>query len=280
MEIPKDAQLVQESLRKVAEGPEALMQWAKEHQDQIDAKFINMLGKMARYANRTNKPEIAKAFTFLQSCFDKMFDLPPAQSTLAITAENFRQVWQEAAGYLRQGKPNRALTVLEQLSVFFSQHPEFKCQSLLDANFGAAYAQLQQPDKAIKYLRAALTGELGPLEREKVLANLGTVYITTGDLPQALDCYSEAIAVAEQRGDLLMQIGHRQNLAVIYLEQKNLQRALSQQQQACELAEKTGDKRILQDSLTRLALLTEISGDYQKCAQLCKRALELLPPPE
>jgi len=52
MNIPRDRELVQESLKKIAEGPTALMAWAKEHADEIDQQFMNQLRKMIEYSER------------------------------------------------------------------------------------------------------------------------------------------------------------------------------------------------------------------------------------
>lgn len=266
--------MVQESLSKAAEGPESFMEWVKEHREKIDSKFMAMLDKMAKYSQDHSSPQVARAFAFLKSSFDKVSDLP-GPLPMAVTPDNFRAVWQEAGDYLRAGKPNRALHLFEGISLYLAQHPDLPLIPLLYANLGIAYAQTGQKQKAAEYLRHALVENLKPREKEKILANLGTVYMDSGDLPAARECYVKALAIAGEHRDPGMQIAYLNHLALIAVERKNLEEAVGYQEQSCSLAEETGNRRALQDSLTRLALLADLQGDRQKCEELCRRALSL-----
>lgn len=250
------------------------MQWAQQHRQKIDPNFVILLGKMAEYARNTDKIEVGKALDFLKTCFAKMFDFSEERYN-AITRENFRQVWEEATGYLKRGEVQKALQLLESLSLFQSQHPDIQCRPLLYVNMGIAYAQMKQTESAIQHLRLALAENLPRDAREKALVNLGIVYLDARDFLPALDCYRSALEIATERRDPVMQISYLNSVALICIEQKKLAEATDYQQKACELAKGTDDKRLMQDSLTRLALLMNLKGDYKKCEELCREALAL-----
>lgn len=276
--IPQDSWLIRESLQKVTEGPQALMQWAQEHHDYIDSKFMRLLEKMIEYAKKNNNPQHEQTFSFLKNCFEKMFDFSDS-APIAVSRENFAEIWQQASQKLQQGKAQAAMKTFETLSVFLAHHPDLKYQTQLHANLGIAYAQLNYKEKSIAHLQKALAISSPGLQKEKILANLGTVYRDQKQLVQAFTSYQQAFNIAEERHDLQMQVIHLNHMALTKLDERDMEQAIAYQQQACTLARQLANSRLLQDSLTRMALLMGLSGQPQRCQEICQEALQLTPDP-
>jgi tetratricopeptide (TPR) repeat protein len=274
--MPQDRILIQEALHKVSEGPEAFMAWAR--QQPIDNKFMNLLGRMVEYTQKHGKNELHKTFAFLQSCFQKVWNLCELTGMIAVGPENFREMWSKASDYLQRGKPKEAAMLWEGIALFLVAQPNVQYQGMVDANLGIAYAQLKQFDRAVVCLQKALQqSTLSPVEREKVCANMGTVYRDMGDGSKSLESYQQALELAKERHDVAMQIVHWQNLALIRLDRGELAQARTYQEEACSLAKTVGNERLYQDALTRLALLTGMQGDKMRCKELCELALQVAP---
>lgn len=274
--LPQDRVTIQEALQKIGEGPQAFMEWARQHP--VDNKFMNLLGKMVDYTERQGKQELHRTFAFLQSCFQKVWNLSEQTGMIAVGPENFREMWDKASKYMQRGKSREAAMVWEGIALFLVAQPNQKYQVMVDANLGVAYAHMKQNDKAISYLQKALQQPtLSAAEQQKVWANLGTVYRDMGNGDKALESYQHALEIAKQEHDVAMQISHWQSLALVRLDRGELAQAKTYQEEACTLAANLGNQRLHQDALTRLALLIGMQGDGVKCKQLCEMALQISP---
>lgn len=282
MPIPLDRELVQESLKKVAEGPEALMKWAKEHADQIDQKFINQLHRMVEYSEKNRQPQLSKTFAFLEQCFSKMFAMDASPVAIAITKENFAEHFAKASDLLRQGKAKMALGLLQMLDLFLVQNPQGNAKTVITANLGIAYSLLEQYEPAMEHLQAALQApDLPENAKEKVVSNLGILERGRGHVEQAIQYYHQALDLAQQRQDLAMAFTHLNNLALAYLEQKDLARCLQYQEQALQVAKQLKKPVWQQDCMARLAVIYGMQGNTKRCQELCHEGLNInIPKPK
>ncbi len=279
MNIPQDRKLIQESLEQVAKGPQALLDWARKHADEIDQKFMNQLHRMVEYAQKTNQEQLYKTFTFLEQCFNKMFALDAMPAAIAITKENFRENFEKANRLLSVGKADAALAFLKTLNLFLAQSPIENAMALVEANIGIAYGQLAKYDEAVTHLQQSLNQPLNDIAKEKILANLGMVLRQQKKYIPSIDIYKQALELAKQRDDKEMQFIHLNNLALVYLDQKNLEKALESQQEAYQIGQNLQNAKLIQDCLTRLAVLHALQGDTQKCQELCQEGLKAAPLP-
>ena len=272
--MPLDSWLIQESLKKIAKGPEALMEWAKEHHEYIDIKFMNMLDKIEEYSQKSN-PKMAKLISFLKTCFHKMFDFSE-EAIIVVSEQNFENIWKKANLLSQQGKAKSALKVLQSISIFLAHHPSTERQALLHANMGTAYAQLKKNKRAIVHFREALKlmPTKGPAQG-KIHANLATVYREESNFDAAFKNYRTALQIAKNTKDIHLQICYFENLSLVSLDKKILPDAIHYQRQARKLAEKIGNRMLKQDTMTRLALLLQMSGEIEECQKLCQEALQL-----
>lgn len=274
--LPKERRLIQESLKKLAEGPEHFMKWAAS-QPQLDQKFFFRLLKLVEYAQKENKPEIARMLQVLKTSFQKMFNFVEIPEAVAVTADNIRETWKQATSYLEQNHSAEALRLLEAISLLWAHHPNLFPRALLDANIGIAYAQLKQWDKATTFLQKALQdASLSQDCKDKVLYNQANVYRNTGDSSKALSCYEQALASAKTRQDSQMQLVIYHNLAIMSLDQNHLQQAILYAEEARRISSQLGNKELLCDAITRLAFLSGMAGDMQKCHELSQQGLALL----
>ncbi len=275
--IPQDRRLIQESLEKIGQGPQALMHWAAENYRYIDQEFINLLRKMIEYARQTPEHgDLLPIFEFLERCFCKMFDFSESE-TISVTKDNFKAHLSKAIALLKQAKPDQALHILRALSLFTSQHSEIAYQPQLYANMGIAHAQLHNREKAIEYLHKACQLSNSEQQKQEILSNLGTVYRDNHDLNQARQHHQQALEIADKLEQPQMRLVHLNNLALVQLDSGNAEQAMSLQEQAYAIAKQLGNARVLQDSLTRLAVLSAIAGDVDRCREMCKQGLALAP---
>lgn len=276
MTIPQDRELIQESLKKVSEGPQALMQWAKEHADQIDQKFINQLHRMIEYCGKNNQLQLAKTFTFLEQCFTKMFDMTASPIALAITKENFPEHFHKASELLRQNKTQEAINLFQVLSLFLAQSPQQNATTLVTANLGIAYTQLKQYEKAIEYLQSALSAQdLPDTAKDKVLSNLGTLERDRNNFDLAITYYRQALELAQNRKDQAMIFIHLNNLALVHLDKKDLPHCLACQENAYQIAKQLQKLVWQQDCIARLAVIYAMQGDTKRCQELCREGLQI-----
>ena len=274
--MPRDRWLVQEGLKKVAEGPQAFTEWAR--QQTIDTKFMKMLSDMCDYAQKHNQSEIAKTFTFLHTCFQKLFQLPIETGTIAIGPENFKEVWNKANHYLQIGKPEEAVRLWEPIQLYLAMQQNAIQQGLADANLGITYAQLRQQGKALVFLKKASQNRAVPvLAQQKIWANLGTLYRDMGNVVQSVASYHKALELARDSNDIVLQVAHLQSLALLHVDQQEIGNAMVCQEEAYRIAQATEDKQIIQDAMTRLALLEGARGNPDGCKKLCEEALKLYP---
>ena len=274
--IPLDRWLIQESLKKAAEGPQALMEWATENYSRIDHKFMNQLRKMEEYAHKQNDEKQAKMFEFLQRCFFKMFDFEALMEPVAITKENFKQNFAKANTLLKQGKAKAAIPMLQALLLFVTHNSGFPYQALLNANMGIAFAQLKAHEQAIFHLERAAIEPLKDIQQEKVRANLGTIYRDLKDFPSSVEQHLKALELAQKRGDYSMQFVHLNNIALVHLDQKHLDHALDYQHQAYDIALKLENNRLIHDCVTRLAVIYGLKGDNDLCQKFCSEGLAMV----
>ena len=170
--MPQDRRLIQESLDKVSEGPEALMKWAKEHYNEIDQKFINLLRKMIEYTKNSGQEELSKTFVFLDTCFSKMFDFHDQIEQDAITKDNVKQFIEKSSKFLNEGRPKKAISILNAVSIFLAHVPNRYYQSIVESNLGTAYSQVGQLEKGLRYFENAYKLVQSDSDRKKVLTNI------------------------------------------------------------------------------------------------------------
>lgn len=274
--MPRDRLLIQESLKKVAEGPDALMKWAAEHYYEIDQKFINILRKMIKYSQDANNTESSKLFQFLDSCFTKMFNFSENSDTITVSNDNVRHLLEKSGEFLRKGKPQEAIRNLQAISIYLAHNPHPSYYAVVDANLGIAYAQLGFKEKAVEYLDRAIQSCRSDKDKEKILANVGTIYRDLHQYDDAIQKYQEALEIARKREDREMVAIHLSGLALVNIDRKNLEEAFNYEQEAYEIAQKLDNKPLLQDCLTKLAMIMAIKGDKEKCKELCEKGLSLM----
>jgi CHAT domain-containing protein len=109
----------------------------------------------------------------------------------------------------------------------------------------------------------------------KSLLGIGFVYYSTGDYGQALQFYSQALAVAQAGNNLELVLAAVNALGVLYLDQGDYPKAIEFLNQGLVAAQKTGDSLYVLNALHNLALADQRQGKYQDAATKFREVLAL-----
>ncbi len=273
--MPMDRWLVQESLKHIAMGPKAFMQWASGHASLIDQKFINQLKKMAEFSRKNNQEEQAKAFEFLEKCINKMFALEAFAGPISVTEENFQKNYTTGLEYLKKNRAQYAIPYFHALLLFLNQKPDPRTQAILYGNLGTAYAQIGEKEKGLEYLKNSLGFPLPESEQEKIYANLGTLCRDMEKFSLSLEYHRKALDLAQKLNIRETQFVHLSNLALVYLDQKEIDKSLACQKEAMDIAKELKNETWIKDCMTKMALLYALQGDKDHCKEFCEKGLSL-----
>ncbi|WP_372369141.1 tetratricopeptide repeat protein [Candidatus Uabimicrobium sp. HlEnr_7] len=277
--LPKDRWLVQEALKKVALGPEGFSKWVKSRYDEFDTPFFNLLRKMGEYTEKPGQSaELNKTFRFLETCFQKMFDLDGEYGSIIITEDNYKEYWDKASQYLQTDRARHAIPVLEALSFFFKQTSKSnKYIGSLHSNLGTAYAQVGSNLKALKNLFLALeiAKKNNSHDLAMILSNIAMVHGAMGKHKEALDYHNQALEISRQQGRKDLEIKHLSNLAIANMDSNSLEEAIKNQTEALKIAQDINDKRAISDGMARMGLLCAFTGNLEEAKDLCSKALDI-----
>ncbi|MEW4924628.1 tetratricopeptide repeat protein [Algibacter sp. 2305UL17-15] len=134
-------------------------------------------------------------------------------------------------------------------------------------NLGASYDVLGDFDKAISYLKKALSIAKANKNEQRVaysLNNLGTVYLNQGNYPLALEHFKESLYIDEKLGDSLGIANHLANIGRVYKTQKHYDKAMKYYEKALEMDKRIDNKRGIASTLNDIGIIHEEDGDYTR----------------
>jgi len=136
----------------------------------------------------------------------------------------------------------------------------------------------KNPKKSVSLAQEALlilNKEEDLAKRTDVLVVLGGGHYLSGDYKNALDAYSQALEIAEQRNDRLTLASCLNNIGVIYDESKNLKKALEYYRRALELAEEMKDYEKIATYLNNIGIIHFQTKSFDKSLDFFQRSLEI-----
>jgi len=145
-------------------------------------------------------------------------------------------------------------------------------------NMGSIYLTRGDLDEAKKILQKALEIEekLGRLEGMAIqYGNLGLIHETRGDLDKAEQMHNKSLEISEQLGRLEGMANQYSNLGLTYVTRGDLNKAEHVFRRSLEIAQKLCLAEVMAVVYGNLGFLHRLRGDFDKAEQMHLKALEL-----
>jgi tetratricopeptide (TPR) repeat protein len=104
---------------------------------------------------------------------------------------------------------------------------------------------------------------------------MAQVYLTRGDLDQAMRLYQQSLALKEQVGDLKGKAATLHNMAQVYLTRGDLDQAMRLYQQSLALKEQVGDLQGKAATLSQMSNVHWGRGELDEAARLVEESLDI-----
>jgi tetratricopeptide (TPR) repeat protein len=128
----------------------------------------------------------------------------------------------------------------------------------------------QRPRERIVWREAALAAA----QRLKIrasegrhLGNLGTAYYELGELPRAIECLEQCVAILREVKDQRLEGVALVNLANAYVESGDTRRAIKAYEKCLAIAREIGDRRTEGYAVGNLAVAYERLGEIEQCIE-------------
>jgi CHAT domain-containing protein len=178
--------------------------------------------------------------------------------------------------YNRLGRTQLALDYLNRSLAAYGNYPIGR-ETVL-AEIGQVYATIGDMKAALKYANDALDithSEHNALAEQKVLEDIGQVYWWLGDLPRALAIYQKNLAAARQRNDLRNIAVNLNNIALLYSGSGDYKQAEPLFLESLALSRQTGDRGAEAITLSGLGMVYDYLGREQQALETLNQALAI-----
>lgn len=131
---------------------------------------------------------------------------------------------------------------------------------------------------ALDYFSKALQtyGDKGSiLDKESVTGNMGLVYADVGNSPKAIECYLDALALAEKINDKGAMSADHSNISGIYFQQGDYSKSLENMQMALKLDKESNNKSGEGDDLSSIGTIYAAQNKLQEAMESYTKSLEL-----
>ncbi|MBI3092471.1 MAG: tetratricopeptide repeat protein [Candidatus Tectomicrobia bacterium] len=106
-----------------------------------------------------------------------------------------------------------------------------------------------------------------------VLGNLGICYQNLGEVPRAIDCHEQALAISREIGDRRGEGNQLGNLGLCYQDLGEVGRAIDNYEQALAISREIGDRRVEGNALGNLGNCYQDLGEVGRAIDYHKQAL-------
>jgi len=139
-------------------------------------------------------------------------------------------------------------------------------------NLGVFYYYSNDFDKALENYKNALEIK----SNERVLVNIGEIYMEQGNLDTALDYFNQTIAIVKESApNGYIEALATMNIGIIHYKRKNINTALTYLNQSLEIAKKVNTKLLLRDIYSALVEVYVIMNDYKSAYDTNKLLIEV-----
>jgi tetratricopeptide (TPR) repeat protein len=132
--------------------------------------------------------------------------------------------------------------------------------------------------KAVECYEQALeiAQEIGDRQGEgNALGNLGMLYRATGEIKKAIKCYEKALEIARENGYRQLEGKTLDNLGDAYSDLGELRKAIENHEQALEIARENGYRQLEGNILSSLGNAYRDIGEVKKAIEIYEQALEI-----
>ncbi|WP_234406612.1 CHAT domain-containing protein [Limnothrix sp. PR1529] len=146
-------------------------------------------------------------------------------------------------------------------------------------NIGGVYYSLGQYPQAMEQYRQALAirKEVGDRAGEgATLNNIGGIYQSLGQYPQALEQYRQALAILKEVGDRAGEGATLNNIGAVYRDLGQYPQALEQYRQALVIVKEVGDRAGEGATLNNIGGIYQSLGQYPQALEQYRQALAIV----
>jgi len=146
------------------------------------------------------------------------------------------------------------------------------------SNIGAVYNSKGDIPNALEYFTRSLKLREEAADKKGIaqsLNNLGTIYIGQGNIPKALEYFQRSLLIKEELGDKKGMSKALNNLGGIYLSRGDISKALDNNMQSIKILEELGDKIGLAGVLNNVGRIYHMQGDIEKALECNNRSLKI-----
>ena len=151
-------------------------------------------------------------------------------------------------------------------------------EGAFSGNLGLAYSDLGQVEQAIDFHTQALaiSREIGDRRAEgSILGNLGLAYSDLGQVERAIDFHTQALAISREIGNKQSEGNQLGNLGNAYSDLGQVEPAIDYYQQALAIAREIGDRRGEGSDLGNLGLAYRALGQVEQAIDFHTQALAI-----
>ncbi|MEM6253880.1 MAG: CHAT domain-containing protein, partial [Cyanobacteria bacterium P01_D01_bin.156] len=145
-------------------------------------------------------------------------------------------------------------------------------------NIGSIYNSQGDYPQALDYYQQSLAirQDIGDRRGEGImLNNIGGIYDSQGDYAQALDYYQQSLAIRQDIGDRRGEGESLNNIGFIYNSQGDYPQALDYFQQSLAIRQDIGDRRGEGESLNNIGSIYKSQGDYAQALDYYQQSLAI-----
>ncbi|MBD3366654.1 MAG: tetratricopeptide repeat protein [Candidatus Eisenbacteria bacterium] len=257
-------------------------------------------------------PEFAMAYTYLGAALTNLGRDEEAAASLAKAVElsgdlpRTDRLFVAARQAVAAGEPARGIEALEELTTLLPNNlgafyelalahelvgnwdeatENLERVVSLDPKFGAALFALGRvqikkgsSEKALEYLTGALSQSIlsGNREAEATVLNaIGLAHYYLDRHDDALKHYRQSLEIKREIGDTRGMSATLSNMAVVYQVRGDFERSVSTYREALGLSEQIGDTQGLAENLINLGTVHEEKGQLDEALDCYKRALDI-----
>lgn len=175
-----------------------------------------------------------------------------------------------------QGNYARALAMLEQLVPLREQMGDISGLIETYGNIGNQYAMFADYATALEYMLKGLKlrEELNVGRRDYAMSNIAYVYSKLGQLDQAQEYYTQALAIAESRNDRAEICDYHINIAAVQLKMGRIESAIEHARTALAIAAESNNEIHAAGAWTAIAEGHRRTGNLPEALEAIEQAIE------
>jgi serine phosphatase RsbU (regulator of sigma subunit) len=179
---------------------------------------------------------------------------------------------------LEEAKWNMRIGYWDSLSIRANKIKFLKVESAAVNNIGYVYQSQGDIPNALTYYHKALSIQEEIGDKKGIaysLNNIGYIYKDQGDIPNALTYFHKSLTIQEEIGDKKGIAISLNNIGLIYYNQDDIPNGLTYYHKALSIQEEIGDKQGIATTLNNIGLIYKDQGDIPNALTYYHKALTI-----